>query len=74
LGLASGAQAGGNAIGPAVGAAVANAWGMPSSFFATSAVFGLLTVLVSAFVRVTPPPVEPAAAAPSLAPAAESKG
>jgi DHA1 family multidrug resistance protein-like MFS transporter len=74
LGLASGAQAGGNAIGPAVGAAVANAWGMRSSFYATSVVFGLLTLLVGAFVRVAPPPAEAAAPSPALAPAAEGEG
>ena len=52
LGFSAGAQAGGNALGPTVGAAVANAFGMSSSFFATSVVFALLTTLVAAFVRV----------------------
>jgi len=56
LGFSSGAQAGGNALGPTVGAGVADAFGMPASFLATSAVFAVLTTLVGIFVRVTPAP------------------
>lgn len=65
-GFSHSAQAGGRALGPALGAAVANTWGMASSFLVTAGIFGVMSLLVGLFVRVRATPVneeEPLASA-----------
>lgn len=71
-GFAHSAQAGGRAVGPMVGAMVSNTYGMPSSFLTTAGVFGVMSLLVAAFVRVrvAPPEEEPVVAAEGSASAA----
>lgn len=64
-GFSSSAQAGGRALGPAVGAAVANTWGMASSFLVTAAIFGVMSLLVGLFVRVNGAPEEEQEPAPA---------
>ncbi len=63
-GFSHSAQAGGRALGPAVGAAVANTWGMASSFLLTAGIFGVMSLLVGLFVRVNAQPVEEEEPAP----------
>jgi MFS transporter, DHA1 family, multidrug resistance protein len=57
-GFSHSAQAGGRALGPALGAAVANSFGMSSSFLVTAGIFGMMSLLVFLFVRVGTTPVE----------------
>jgi DHA1 family multidrug resistance protein-like MFS transporter len=57
-GFSHSAQAGGRALGPAVGAAVANGWGMASAFLVTASIFGIMSLLVGLFVRVSAAPAE----------------
>jgi MFS transporter, DHA1 family, multidrug resistance protein len=51
-GFSHSAQAGGRAVGPMLGAAVSNTWGMASTFLVTAGIFGIMSLLVGAFVRV----------------------
>lgn len=51
FGLAASAQAGGRTAGPLMGAFLANSWGPASAFFVTAGIFGLISALVSVFVR-----------------------
>ncbi len=62
MGLAFGAQAGGMALGPTVGAAVSAAWGMPSAFLVTAALFAVLAVLIGRLVNGHPAPQTAASA------------
>lgn len=71
FGFSHSAQAGGRALGPALGAAVANTWGMASTFLVTASIFGVMSLLVASFVRVRTAPAEeePVASAPVGQPA-----
>lgn len=64
FGLATSAGAGGRALGPILGAAVANTWGMASTFWVTASIFGLIAALVAGLVRGRQEP----AAGPEVAP------
>ena len=64
FGLATSAGAGGRALGPMLGAAVANTWGMASTFWVTASIFGLIAALVAGLVRGQQEP----AAGPEVAP------
>lgn len=64
FGLATSAGAGGRALGPILGAAVANTWGMASTFWVTASIFGLIAALVAGLVRGQREP----AAGPEVAP------
>jgi len=70
FGLATSAGAGGRALGPMLGAAVANTWGMASTFWVTASIFGLIAALVAGLVRGQREP----AAGPEVAPLPNGPG
>ena len=71
FGISNSVQAAGRAVGPMVGAAVANSWGLASTFLVTSGAYALTSAVVALFVKSQPaqrPPDAPATAAAAGAP------
>lgn len=71
-GFAHSAQAGGRAVGPLVGASVSNTWGMPSTFLTTAGIFGIMSMLVAAFVHVAGSATDESEAVAAASPADRS--